>query len=326
MTPYSIVIQHAICAISILANYVVYVGVWWAIPSYDSALGGPLNCLLGKSSRDSASQHLSTENETPRLSGTRIETFRKILLEKFGPCLVWMVFSVQCCCSIFLYVRRRQHSAESVTLADQRIFELALGGVLVAILIIGSQVLAVGWFAPRVVRFRTYLDHWLGFLGSRGETLVHENCEKWWEISVALKDFIISFIIMLIMGKFRLAPTVKTWWANKDLSDGRVEGIFIIVAMFSSGMVSGVHTGQLMVFDCLFIYLLGFPVICLFILWAVYFFPMLLLLGFAAAPTVAIREYIRLYTQLSTFQAWPQDVACPMLWKDPLADWVWWLA
>ena len=47
-----------------------------------------------------------------------------------------------------------------------------------------------------------------------------------------------------------------------------------------------------------------------------------------AIPVVAVmvREYEQLLTQISVVGAWLEDVACAMLWNDPLSEFVWWLA
>jgi hypothetical protein len=45
-----------------------------------------------------------------------------------------------------------------------------------------------------------------------------------------------------------------------------------------------------------------------------------------ATPTIAvmIREYyVPVFTLISALENWPEDVTCPILWKDPLSDYVW---
>jgi hypothetical protein len=42
--------------------------------------------------------------------------------------------------------------------------------------------------------------------------------------------------------------------------------------------------------------------------------------GFITVFTIAIREYVRLFGQIGESSAWPEDVACPMLWSDPISE------
>jgi hypothetical protein len=32
------------------------------------------------------------------------------------------------------------------------------------------------------------------------------------------------------------------------------------------------------------------------------------------------------FVEISTLAASPDDLACPMLWSDPMSQWIWWLA
>jgi hypothetical protein len=57
------------------------------------------------------------------------------------------------------------------------------------------------------------------------------------------------------------------------------------------------------------------------------FYPIMILLGFAPVIAIVFGEYsYDIWNQVTSLQALPEDVACPMLWKDPLADYVFWLA
>jgi hypothetical protein len=55
-----------------------------------------------------------------------------------GRSVLAAAFLAQCIGSIFLYCRRLQYSSDAITIVDQRAFELACGGLLVAILTLGT--------------------------------------------------------------------------------------------------------------------------------------------------------------------------------------------
>ncbi len=62
-------------------------------------------------------------------------------------------------------------------------------------------------------------------------------------------------------------------------------------------------------------------------IWGPFFPHALILLGAFPVVAIAHRDYvIMLWDQISALQALPEDAACPMLCKDPLSDWVLWLA
>ncbi|KAF2430265.1 hypothetical protein EJ08DRAFT_649816 [Tothia fuscella] len=263
ITPYSIIIQHAIAVLSVLINYLLFVGVWHGFPSYTVAISNPLNCLLG--ANNTAAGYSTPEEQNENATPVTLSTIlKRISRERIGPCLFWIVFLTQCSCSIYLYIRRKQHAEHAITIVDQRIFELAVGGVLVSFLILGVQVLGMGYFRPRVRRANTYLDYWVGFFGSRGDIAAKESSGRW-ECAVACKDLAISLIILMVTRKFRLVTPVKTWWANRDNSAGRLEGIFMIGALFFSGLTGG-GSATIVISGCdhLLIYLLGLPILFFF--------------------------------------------------------------
>jgi hypothetical protein len=57
---------------------------------------------------------------------------------QIGRSVLALAFLAQCIGSIFLYCRRLQFSPDAITIVDQRVFELACGGVLVALLTLGT--------------------------------------------------------------------------------------------------------------------------------------------------------------------------------------------
>jgi TRAP-type mannitol/chloroaromatic compound transport system permease small subunit len=53
---------------------------------------------------------------------------------------------------------------------------------------------------------------------------------------------------------------------------------------------------------------------------------LMLYFGFVIALVVSMRGFGNVIRELKVLDAWPEDVACPLLWKDPLADVLWGLA
>jgi hypothetical protein len=105
---------------------------------------------------------------------------------------------------------------------------------------------------------------------------------------------------------------------NKPPSHPWLEWIFIIVFVlmcsFTLHYIDSLETGPLVPeWTCPIIWFGALPV-------------PITLYGFFFVFAVAIREIIRMHTELSTLLSWSVDTACPMLWKDPLADYIWWLA
>jgi hypothetical protein len=58
---------------------------------------------------------------------------------------------------------------------------------------------------------------------------------------------------------------------------------------------------------------IGMPIVFIF-------FFIMMVLG------VGIKRYVRLFMQIQDLKNWPVDTACPMLWKDLRADFIWPLA
>jgi hypothetical protein len=87
---------------------------------------------------------LPTSNPTPLRPGSPRhvsqsgESSNEGAGKQVGRSVLAVAFLTQCIGSIFLYCRRLQYSSDAITIVDQRVFELACGGLLVAILTLGT--------------------------------------------------------------------------------------------------------------------------------------------------------------------------------------------
>lgn len=77
---------------------------------------------------------LSLAGNSSQSNGSSVERDAK----KLERIVLALAFLAQCIGSIFLCHRRRQHLPDAITIADQRVFELACGGLLVAVLTLGT--------------------------------------------------------------------------------------------------------------------------------------------------------------------------------------------
>jgi hypothetical protein len=287
-----------------------------------------------------------------------------------GHVLVTTAFIIQCSASLFLYHRRKTHAPESIALVDEKIFELAVSGALVAFLTLGVTLRIPGFRILNAAQGpRSRIEKIMICLGHRrAAATVCSNqgtifCD--WHISpvicfVALS--IISCAVLHASGKvdpFQELHCIYIRFRFPDADDDcpKAGFLFTLDFMFASA-AGGVAASSVMglsipfLADYVFLnrlidhprlsfceewigyvwFLLCGAIMTPFFLIAIIFFffvlfyPIYLIIGLFRVFSVGITDYSRIFTQLNEWQDWKEDVPCPVLWKDPMADLVWWLA
>ena len=260
----------------------------------------------------------SSAASTPRLTA-------KVL----GRVIVLAAFLAQCVGTLFLYVRRQRQDA--VTLVDRKIFELACGGILVAILSI-AVIIKVPLFVKMVPdTIRSVVDKVVAFCRCRSHSKFDPALDKtlFEDPFQLMKLGGLSFLTIIMCGKYALLEPLRNFFNGS---------LFTHAAFFEGSLEEAVFT-LLFIFGTMsaLLYLpqsrrseeggnwLPWVIICpctapAFI--ALYYF----MLGAVPVVGVVLRDYVRLFTQISILKNWPEDAACPLSWKDPLSEYVWWLA
>jgi hypothetical protein len=131
-----------------------------------SSLFRPLRLLLSRFPDQAGYSRVPTmEQERHRGLRGRIEENVK----EYWPAIPSFVVFGQPCVSIWLYSRRLQHSPKAVTLADRKIFELALGAVLLDLLALGVMFKLSCFLTTRgeLHNDESILHHVILFIGNR---------------------------------------------------------------------------------------------------------------------------------------------------------------
>ncbi|KAG4440437.1 hypothetical protein IFR05_004081 [Cadophora sp. M221] len=233
-----------------------------------------------------------------------------------GRTLVAAAFEAQCIGAIILYHRRRQRGA--VTHLDQRIFELACGGVIIGVLTLGT-IMQLPIFRQSLppYRSRSMLERaifWLRYIDiSRSNDLENNAIWQFW------KENLLSFLIMIATGRFLLLGSLRSVfagnWMGQVAGSGQdrlwVEGMTWMILVVAVGFNVFMRLVMRLVPDwdeLVLIVQMGI-LLCVF---PVYMEP--------------VRYSLLLFEQIGELASWPVDVTCPMLWSDPYANYIWWLA
>ena len=233
-------------------------------------------------------------------------------------------FLTQCIGRIVLYARRKAHGA--VTLADERIFELGCTGVLTALFWIANA-LELRPVSEAVPKARTVV----GF-ADKAATFIRNYHAKPLEDGViqisGIKHGLVCFVLLLVQHKIFYLRIL--WDAFQDLTGGymfmlAVMGsvsflsLFCVIIFWEPGLrirfkYSRFVTGVFWVVDgCTFAS-------------AVLGIVSLLSFGVLNVLGQFVLDCVNIQRQLAKGHDWPTDVACPLLWSDPAASWIWALA
>lgn len=271
-----------------------------------------------------------------------------------GRALVLSVFGAQCIGSIFLTARRIHRGA--ATQSDQRVLELACGGLVVTLLTVPPLI----WQPPRadkeidqgpegvegegeedgwVISLLWSWVPWVGGVADRSPTRTADYnrwlCGHWMRGTM-------SFIVFNIRGAFNLSMglhevLLRGFFGDPDEAES-LERVALFAAYLLSLMVLGViflrwdDSGERPTefppwWLGLWQYLMTAVVFALVSLGAALLtIPMLFLESPLLNIPLMCRQWITLVTELRGLAAWPTDRACPVLWEDPIANWFWNLA
>lgn len=287
-----------------------------------------------------AESRLTEDRVQPRWKGT-------------GRMLLAVALLTQCVCTMVLYHRRRVHGA--ITFADQRVFELGCSSVLTALLWLAvlaklppfstKKSLDAAYhgqqsFTHELEQAASFLRFCSGSGSQRSELLDMKPEEKRALFAMPfLANGAVACLSLLARGKLiarrdLLKMAMATWlWtpttSGTSLADfGKGLAILGLIVCFlvTFGAVvatNGAHIcAVLLLFPC-------FVVLIAVMLLASLFAAMALLLLIAGSIPVFVLSGISWASssqQLGVLSVWPTNMACPLMWNDPAAAWLWALA
>jgi hypothetical protein len=308
--------------------------------SRDAFLTTPLNWLFGKSRVDDYSGLPTSDSEQDESSRPRIT-----LSSYIGRFLVNGLFITQCVGSIFLYIRRRQHSA--VTQLDEKVFGAALGGLVVGLLNVCRSI-SLPTFDEYVPSDNTTNNSDNKTAMDRFALLCRDSCREsllafnddhphWLRF---FKNLIITVLILLVSSSSGLFEGMHNLWAklveryNEDpeLVYSGFGFIFLICIVFGFAIPwipyqDGKKNGRPNVLNrypfllAILSPMSGALMIVLVIIMTV--------IGFAGIYALGISwsfSYFLAFDEAANLTATPTNVTCPLLWSDPVAAYVWGLA
>jgi hypothetical protein len=321
-SPSLIIIQHALALLVILAALLYALACGNASPKMAYTF---LHRLLGT---------------TKPISEVDTNARHESLIKRLGRIAVVLAFLTQCITTIYLYSRRVSRNA--VTFADQRIFELACGGVLTALLTLG--------FFCNIPPFSEVIPDPSHIIPSRAEYVVaflrdtpSPVDSRWGRLKHPTWA---KFFANLILAAFTIMDPTPYSMAKDNIKDTGEYG------PLSSKLLHGLRQHNPVVITILAILLpaIAFPLIFVIMKSS----PqrgrqrtIKLVLLLMLSPVIGALEYalftliyctqiflsnsfIRLVFviaairfEMARLQAWPIDEACPLLWKDDVKDWMW---
>jgi hypothetical protein len=321
-SPFLIITQHALALLVILAALLYALACGNASPKMAYTF---LHRLLGT---------------TKPISEVDTNARHESLIKRLGRITVVLAFLTQCITTIYLYSRRVSRNA--VTFADQRIFELACGGILTALLTLG--------FFCNIPPFSDVIPDPSDIIPSRAEDVVAFLRDppgpvhsRWGRLEHPTSA---KFLANLLLAAFTITdPTPYSVAKDNHKSIGEYGPL-------SPKLLHGLRQHNPVVITILAILLpaIAFPLI--FVIMKIS--PqrgrqrtIKLLLLLLLSPVIGALEYalvtliycthiffsnlvMRLVFviaaikwEMAGLRAWPIDEACPLLWKDDVKDWVW---
>ena len=237
-----------------------------------------------------------------------------------GRFLLACAFLAQCCGTVALFVRRQKHDA--VTWADTRILEVGCTGILTAIywMLVAARVPVYVQPIPAVSEDdKTDLDELIlrlrGYNPAPGQNL--------WATRVIrfLGNYYLCVFALLIKLVYVLdaEPPEKAKISGFSFENMTLRWInyFLPFLIKLGGYIMAIR------------YLVGEPPVPAG--WyptsrSARGFLIFVLFSQSMAPVVLyylVMEWKQILDQLHEFERWPVDKACPLLWSDPAANWVW---
>jgi hypothetical protein len=240
-------------------------------------------------------------------------------------------FLTQCAGCVFLYRRRRQHHA--VTLVDQKIFEAATGGLIVGVLNTCRSFLLPTFndFVPSNDNM-TKMDRFALTCRDSYGRLFRGSDEASSLQLLIMKNAVISFIVLILSMDTGLFS--KYHMLYDRLRDRyRENPAYLIIFCYPTLMYAGIilflfyeklkergSCNMLTKYPLLLLIICSVPAVLAFALI------MIVSYGIFYVLCMWILSYVSAFDQVVRLSATPQNVTCPLLWSDPVAQWVWALA
>lgn len=354
--PLGFIAQHVIAAAALILSIPLVCVKQRRYPDVRKDLVSPVKWLVARF------EVPSTEPD-PGLELGQGRASRKWLgesaIRRLGRVLVTTAFLVQCSLSLFLYHRRKAHGPESIGLIDEKIFQLAASGVLIGLLTLATTLRFPGFRLSNPAQgLSTNIEGAMLLLGHRAPPCVRSGV--WDAIVVSLTcSFVLSITSCLALHAsgslhpFHDAQCLLNFDKshNCKVTQGSLLMLPLILSLLATMFLLG-----LLVTLCFFaccacvaqfsaswaaILLIFFPAglitmsfvlpdqfggFFLYVTIYVFFYPFYLITGVVQTLYIGITDYSSIFAQLNEWKDWPVDAACPFLWKDSMADQVWWLA
>ncbi|KAH8766386.1 hypothetical protein F5882DRAFT_413867 [Hyaloscypha sp. PMI_1271] len=344
LTPLILLMQHALALLFLLLAAIIW--LIRPIPHRRTALYQAAKWFYGKVPTERGQEYagipmseIRADTVVPGGSQSKTQSIAK----RAGQIIIAGAFLTQCVGTIYIYRRRLNHGA--VTKSDQRVYELGCSGIVTAIVTI-LTIAKIPLFDKPVPDIPeenlTALDKAVVQLRDTvAQPFLGKTTEGAHGLSF-LKNGMIAFVLVLVTNNFKLFRALKAllapeFWHSRPnenpYSDVTMEIIFLglafimgcVVALF--GICPGgtprskVFPSRILTDDrpWWFCFLAIFAP-------AVIWIPVLFFAGFIPAITFSVAEFSTIHEEITLLGEWPTNTACPQLWTDPLANWVWMLA
>ncbi|KAJ4328104.1 hypothetical protein N0V84_001472 [Fusarium piperis] len=255
-----------------------------------------------------------------------------------------------CAATIFLYNRRiEQHGKESLTVADNRCFEIAVGSAFVSLLSIALLLRFPGFTqAAPETEYKKEPNEDRFYFFCRSDP---RRCDRWWQF-IYIKDFgsdstadtfLWCFLSSSLNGTPIVVSIVKTMYPS--LYEGFITQEGDHISMFDFYRNLAVIVGILLTIVIAFVRrvekhdnvwslipagLAALSSIALIFIGMVFIiFPFMvlwfpgMLSGVGSILFIKIKEWKMLFGQPPFALASDEFPACPALWKDPIAEYLW---
>ncbi|KAL2672263.1 hypothetical protein Neosp_012964 [[Neocosmospora] mangrovei] len=274
---------------------------------------------------------------------------------RLGRTIVTLGTLFQCSATIFLYNRRIElHGRESLTIADHRCFEIAVGSAFVSILSIALLLRFPAFTQPAPeTEYKKEPNEDALYLFCRGDP---RRCKYWYQF-IYIKDFgnestAATYFWCLLSSSYNGALivmiTIKTTYPGLYEAFVTQEGdhismfdfyrnvaiifgvlLTIVIAVTKRVEKNGIknNISLLSLIPLAFSALSSIILVCLGMLFILYPFMMIwfpgMLSGVGSILFVKIKEWKMLLAQPPFAPASEEFPACPALWKDPMAEYLW---
>lgn len=331
--PLLTIVQHALAIITVLAAWAY--SVLGSKPLEEGTVVRSFRWLFGTLPKEESVDYTSLR------APARTEGSAQRLAKKLGRIIIALGFLSQCIGTVYVYSRRKARGA--VAMADQRVLEFGCSGILTAVLTLGLLLKIPGFGQPvpeRPPKSRTLLeDVVIAFRDTCTPPFIDEDDDAP-KIAQFMRDAGLSLVILVALNRRWIFRIVGSWFRPTywNSTGNDLPWVILMFALALSGLCAILTTcgsprskasrygkrntrsfrreGDPPAWMCLF---------CPCVM-ALLVFPMVLALGFILSILYGFLSIILISDQISSFSFWPTDTTCPLLWSDPVSQWVWWLA